>query len=206
MATKKRPRSKSPTLSVTSTDKESGPAKPALTQATDTIKALTALVESKPVVASVETPAPVEMAAVVAKIVDGPVQEAVTRVFAGNPDREFTVNAVIEELKSGDPGINENSIRFTITELKRKSVIHHVRNEGHYQILKFTKPGEEKPFPKPTLLAKPVTKSAVKAPPAAVASDLAVLKEAMAVISKLQALVQRNQEILTQISKLRAVL
>jgi hypothetical protein len=46
----------------------------------------------------------------------------------------------------------------------------------------------------------------VKASPAAVASDLAVLKEATAVIARLQALVQRNQEVLSQISKLRAVL
>jgi hypothetical protein len=39
-----------------------------------------------------------------------------------------------------------------------------------------------------------------------VASDLAVLKEATAVIVRLQALVHRDQDILTQIQKLRSVL
>lgn len=207
MATKKKPVSKAPTVSGTQSDMAARPkTKPALTRATDTVKAIRELVESEPVVAPVESAAPVEMAAAVAKIIDGPVQDAVAKVFQANPDKEFTVNAVIAELKETDSGINENSIRFTVTELKRKSVIHLVRNEGHYQILKFSKPGEAKPFPNPALVVKPTTKTAVKGSPADVASDLATLKEATTVIARLQALVQRNQEILFQISKLRAIL
>jgi hypothetical protein len=90
--------------------------------------------------------------------------------------------------------------------LKRKSVIHHVRNQGHYQILKYTKPGEEKPFPRAPILDKLTTKSALKTSPADVASDLAVLKEATAAIARLHVLIHRNQEILFQVSKLRAIL
>jgi hypothetical protein len=117
-----------------------------------------------------------------------------------------TLCAVIEELKHGDPGVNENSIRFTITELKRKLVIHHVRNEGHYQILKLSKPGEAKPFPKPILRVKPATKTAVQASPADLRGDLAVLKEALMITSKLEKLVLKNQEILSQIARLKSVL
>lgn len=193
--------------------------KPPRTQASDTEIALRALTqkattdvegaaksapeshsEVTPMSREAETPPAVQ------KIVDGSVETAVARVFEASPEKEFTVNAVIAELRQADPGINENSVRFTITELKRKSVIHHVRNLGHYQILKLTKPGEEKAFPRAPLLDKQSTKSALKASPADVASDLAVLKEATAVIAKLQALIHRNQEILVQISKLRAII
>jgi hypothetical protein len=57
-----------------------------------------------------------------------------------------------------------------------------------------SKPGikARKPKRKPTSLAKPITKTAVKASPADVASDLAVLKEASVVIAKFEKLVQRN--------------
>ncbi len=123
-----------------------GRVKAALTNADKTAETLTTLVESKSdpptaapegVFSHPETSASATNNAApppaVAKILDGPVAPIVASVFEANPDKEFTVNAVIEELKKSDPGINENSIRFTVTELKRKSVIHHVRNEGHYQ-------------------------------------------------------------------------
>jgi hypothetical protein len=220
MATKKKPVSKMPTVSSTEPDMVArSKTKPVLTRAADTVKAIRAMVESKPVGQTLETgtalvKTPKEpssatqgaRAPLAPKIVEGPVQYAVTRVFEGDPDKEFTVNAVIAELKKADPGINENSIRFTVTELKRKSVIHHIRNEGHYQILKFSKPGEAKPFPNPALVVKPATKSAVKGSPADLASDLAVLREATLVIAKLEKLVHRNQDILTQIKKLRSIL
>jgi hypothetical protein len=168
----------------------------------------TAPIEAAPPSAATDSTAPVMESPPpsVARILDGPVESVVAKVFESRPDKEFTVNAVIAELKLADPGINENSVRYTITELKRKSVIHHVRNQGHFQILKWTKSGEERPFPKGVLFDKPATKSALKASPADVAADLAVLKEASAVIVRLQALVSRNQEVLMQIAKLRAVL
>jgi hypothetical protein len=72
--------------------------------------------------------------------------------------------------------------------------------------LKWTKPGEERLFPKDAILEKAGTTSALKASPADVASDLSVLKEATALIIRLQSLVSRNQEVLMQIAKLRAVL
>ncbi len=83
-----------------------------------------------------EAPALEAPPASIARILDEPVESVVANVFEVSPDKEFTVNEVIAELKLADPGINENSIRYTITELKRKSVIHHVRNQGHFQILK----------------------------------------------------------------------
>jgi hypothetical protein len=142
----------------------------------------------------------------VARILDGPVGSVVAKVFESCPDKEFTVNAVIAELKQADPGINENSIRYTITELKRSSVIHHVRNQGHHQILKFTKPGEERPFPHPTIVVKRKPNSALQASSADVQSDLTVLNEATGVILKLQALVRRNLDALAQVAKLKSVL
>jgi hypothetical protein len=216
MATKKKPISKTAHgATARADDRKETEVKPALTQAAETAKALDALIPSKPAtVAVVRTAATISPEASVtespppatARILDGSVEGVVAKVFQSSPDKEFTVNAVIAELKQSDPGINENSIRFTITELKRKSVIHHVRNQGHHQILKLTKPGEEKRFPRAPLPVKDTIKSALRASPADVGSDLAVLKEATAIIVRLQALVHRNQEILTRISKLRAVL
>jgi hypothetical protein len=220
MVTKRNPIPESAAASnvVVDTKSDMSPKSP-LTQANDTEIALRALIQ-KPAadIEGAAMPAPEsspemtpmsregEPPPAVQKMVDGSVEAAVARVFEASPEKEFTVNAVIAELRRTDPVINENSVRFTITELKRKSAIHHVRNLGHYQILKLTKPGEEKAFPRAPLLDKQSAKSALKASPADVASDLAVLKEATAVIAKLQALIHRNQEILFQISKLRAII
>lgn len=193
-------------------------AKPALTQAVDTAKALDSLIESRPATAvmadagnttmagRVETTATEAPPESVAAILEGPLERLVLNVFQINRDKEYKVNAVIEELKAFNPEINENSVRFTITELKRKSLIHRVRNEGYYQILKFTNPGEGTAFPNAALFVKPGTKAAGKSSPADIGSDLAILKEASAVIVKLGILVQRNQGIFTQIAKLRSVL
>jgi predicted transcriptional regulator len=182
--------------------------KPPLTQASATAEAMDVLSQSRlvPTDEAQATVSPELPLADSEKILNGPVENLVAKVFESNPDNEFTVSAVLAELKQIQPDINENSIRFTITELKRKSVIHHVRNQGHYQILKYTKPGEEKPFPRAPILDKLTTKSALKTSPADVASDLAVLKEATAAIARLHVLIHRNQEILFQVSKLRAIL
>jgi hypothetical protein len=216
MATKKKLISKTANDATARADDRREPgAKPAVTQAAETAKIVDGLIPSKPAtVAVVKTPATTtpdasvteSPAPPVARMPDEPVESVVAKVFQSSPDKEFTVNAVIAQLKQSAPRVNENSIRFTITELKRKSVIRYVRNQGHHQILKLTKPGEERRFPKGPLLDKLNTKSAPKASPAYIGSDLALLKEATAVIVRLQALVHRNQEVLMQISKLRAVL
>jgi hypothetical protein len=214
MATNKKPNPKTLSGSIAKAEAEAT-TKPTLTLAAETAAILESVLPGRSAPVEVPQPSAATGSAApvtetpppaVARILDGPVESVVAKVFESSPDKEFTVNAVIAELKLADPGINENSIRYTITELKRKSVIHHVRNQGHHQILKFTKAGEERSFPKDPLLDKPGTKSALRTSPADVASDLAVLKEATAVITRLQALVHRNQEILTHISKLKAVL
>ena len=190
--------------------------KPVIVKAKEASKALEALFKSKP--APEPVAAPVTLPAAIAKIVEEtemkrgrkpvgelPVKELVLKLFESDADKEWSVANVIEKLKHKNPGINENSIRFMTTELKKESKIHSVRNEGHYQILKFSKPGEAKAFPA-AKLDKPTTKSALKVTPAAVESDLAVLEEAKAVILKLTKLVQRNQEALAQLARLKSVL
>jgi hypothetical protein len=181
----------------------------------DTIDTLAATSEPKTkaessidsvLVAAAAPASPAESKAGLAQVVYSEVRDAVARLFETNQDREFTVNAVIQELKAGDASISENSIRFSITELKRKSVIHHVRNQGHYQILKFSKPGEAKPFCKPIAVTKSVTKSALKGSSADIALDLTVLKDAALVVAKLEKLIHRNQEIVTQLQRLRTFL
>jgi hypothetical protein len=207
MAIKKKSVSISPAVSITEPDAVArSKAKSARAQAADTARALATLVESKPETLLALNSFPSMPTASELKPVAGPVQDWVAGVFEANPDKEFTVNAVIDVLKKVDPGINENSIRFIVTELKRKSVIHHVRNEGHHQILKFSKPGELKPFPKRTLLVKPTTRTSVKASSAVIEGDLAVLREASVVIAKLEKLVSKNQEVLGQIARLKSVL
>jgi hypothetical protein len=82
--------------------------------------------------------------------------------------------------------------------VKKANVIHRVRNEGHHHIYKFG--------PDPKRAIKPDEKSALNRSPNDLQGDLAVLAEAKAVIDKLQALVERNQNLVQQIEQFRSVL
>jgi len=162
MATNKKPSTKALPERAAQAVPAEATSKPILTLAAETAAILEAVIPSRPALVEVEqqnaatgsaAPATESPPPAVARILDGPVESVVAKVFQSSPVKEFTVNAVIAELKLSDPDINENSIRYTITDLKRKSVIHHVRNQGHHQILKFTKPGEERPNPQGPLLS-----------------------------------------------------
>jgi GTP1/Obg family GTP-binding protein len=117
-------------------------------------------------------------------------------VFKNSPDKEFSSNRVIELLKIANPTINENSVRFVIGELKKANLVHRVRNDGYIAILRFGPHPNAQAF-----LNKHTANGTVKAATPDLKGDLAVLKEATAVIAKLERLVHRNQDIFSKISR-----
>jgi hypothetical protein len=131
-----------------------------------------------------------------------PVRELALSVFKDAPNEEFSANSVIERLKVKHPAIIESSVRFMIGELKKANQVHRVRNDGHIAILKFGPNPKDKAF-----LPKHSTNSTVNNVTGGnLQGDLAMLNEVTAVITKLEKFVHRNREIVTHISKLKAVL
>jgi hypothetical protein len=149
-------------------------------------------------------------------------KELTLSVFKGAPNREFTGDDVLAILKRRHPTINENAVRFMLTELKRTptdadnvqigdALIHEVRRQDRKSVLKYGK-HPQRLFPasvvarKGAKLDEEVKNKPVAGGAEVAQSDPAILEDALATIAKLQALVQRNSRALEQIQKLRAVL
>jgi hypothetical protein len=125
------------------------------------------------------------------------VKDQVLSLFRKDADMELDAAAIIEALKADHPKVNEGSIRSSVAQLKSGGLLIQTRKDGRLSFMKLN--------PSPPAVGSVTKGRGRRAASGSVKEDRALLKEAQALLVRLAKMLDRNEGLVAQIEKFKAI-